>query len=396
MFEMPDPHTGPYIGLFNDSFPPILDGVTNTVQNYAHWLAQINHKPVVVTPWNPEKTEVDYPVMRFFSLPIRSRKPYRYGYPKADPFIWRRLRHTPFKLLHSHCPFSSGRLGVYVKKHQHVPLIATFHSKYKSDLQHSFRHTPWMVDIIMKRILDFFNSCDEVWIPQAEVEPTVREYGYTGPLTVVENGIDFADLSDSDLHRQYTGARAKLNISPQTFSLLFVGQHILEKGIDIIIDALSLLPPSIDFRMDFVGNGYALKQMREKVKDLKLDSKVHFHGMVSDRKQLQQLYAASDIFLFPSYYDNAPLVVREAAAMGTPSILLRGSTAAEIITDGNNGFLADRTPQSYAALIERLYAARELTASVGMKAHNTIVRSWQDVVGEVADRYDVILKKYAK
>ena len=179
-------------GIFNDSFPPILDGVTLTVENYVYWLMKKGLKPCVVTPWNPVSTPVDCEIMKFFSLPIQSRKPYRYGYPKLDPFIWKKLRNTNFRLVHAHCPFSTGRLGVYVKKKNGVPLIGTFHSKYRDDLKHSFKSAPWMVNIIMKRILNFFNACDEVWIPQAQVEETVREYGYKGPLTVVENGNDFS------------------------------------------------------------------------------------------------------------------------------------------------------------------------------------------------------------
>ncbi|MDE7188738.1 MAG: glycosyltransferase, partial [Muribaculaceae bacterium] len=171
-------------GIFNDSFPPILDGVTLTVENYAYWLSRMNRQPCVVTPWNPVRADVNYDVMRFFSLPIASRHPYRYGYPKLDPFIWRRLLATDFRLLHSHCPFSSGRLAVYVKRHTGLPLIGTFHSKYREDLKHSFKYMSWCVPIIMKRILNFFNACDYVWIPQAHVEETVREYGYKGKLTV--------------------------------------------------------------------------------------------------------------------------------------------------------------------------------------------------------------------
>lgn len=386
----------PFLGLFNDSFPPILDGVTLAVQNYAHWLSELNYSPLVVTPWNPEKIQTPYPVMRFFSLPIWNRHPYRYGYPKLDPFIWGKLKKTPFSLVHSHCPFSSGRLGVYVKKYQKVPLIATFHSKYRTDLEHSFRHTPWMVDIIMKRILNFFNACDQVWIPQAEVEETVREYGYKGELTVVENGNDFADLSDSKVHEEYVRARQKFGIAPETLSMLFVGQHILEKGIQVIVEALSLLPPEIDFRMDFIGSGYAAKETEELAWKLRLKEKVHFHGVIKDRKLLKEHYAASDIFLFPSFYDNAPLVVREAAALGTPTILLKGSTAAEVIKDGENGFLAERTPESYAEIIAKMYSERNRLSTAGINARHTIVRSWRDVVEEVADRYTHILNNHRK
>mgnify|MGYP002601356422 CR=1 FL=1 len=282
--------------------------------------------------------------------------------------------------------------GDICEKKQQVPLIATFHSKYRTDLEHSFSKAPWLVDIAMKRILDFFNACDEVWIPQAEVEPTVREYGYKGKLTVVENGIDFADLSDCDVHKEYCSARKRFGIKDSTLSMLFVGQHILEKGIKIIVQALSLLPRDMDFRMDFIGSGYAAKEVEDLSVKNGLSDKVHFHGIVTDREELKARYAASDLFLFPSFYDNAPLVVREAAALGTPAILLKGSTASEVITDGVNGYLAEQTPESYADMISGLYRRREEVSAIGVRARHTIVRSWRDVVEEVADRYAVILK----
>lgn len=381
-------------GIFNDSFPPILDGVTLTVENYVRWLKRSGHSPVVVTPWNPVAPDCDYPVMRFFSLPIQSRKPYRYGYPKLDPFIWKRLRDTDFKILHAHCPFSSGRLAVYVKRKQGVPLVGTFHSKYRSDLEHSFKHMPWCVPIIMKRILNFFNACDEVWIPQAQVEETVREYGYKGPLTVVENGNDFASLIEGDLWEYKHNARRRLGMNDSDINLLFVGQHIWEKGIGIIIDALALLKGSVRFRMNFIGTGYAREELGKRIDELGLSDSVRMNGVITDRKTLSEYYAASDLFLFPSFYDNAPLVVREAAAMGTPTILLEGSTASEVVNADRNGFLTERTPQAFAELIRHLATDRDKLRRVAEGARSTLVRSWEDVVGEVADRYDAIIKRH--
>lgn len=383
-------------GIFNDSFPPILDGVTLAVQNYVYWLGEKGYKPCVVTPWNPEKGEYPYSVMRFFSLPIRSRKPYRYGYPKLDPFIWRRLRNTDFRLLHSHCPFSSGRLAVYVKKHKDIPLIGTFHSKYRADLEHSFQHMPWCVPIIMKRILNFFNSCDEVWIPQAQVEETVREYGYKGKLTVVENGNDFASVITGGLREYKEDAKRRIGMNSDTLGLLFVGQHIWEKGIRTILESVALLKDKIDFHLHFIGTGYAEESMKDLIRTLGLGGKVTLHGVVKDRKTLSDYYAASDLFLFPSFYDNAPLVVREAAAMGTPSVLLHGSTASEVIKDGVNGFLAFSATQDFAKAIETICTDRKLLREVSAEARNTLVRSWEDVVEEVTDRYDVILRNYKK
>jgi len=381
-------------GIFNDSFPPILDGVTLTVENYAYWLTKSGMKPCVVTPWNPEKGEYPYEVLRYFSIPIWNRHPYRYGYPKFDPFIWRRLSETHFELVHCHCPFSSGRLGVYVKKKQNVPLIGTFHSKYRQDLEHSFRHMPWCVPIIMKRILDFFNACDEVWIPQAQVEPTVREYGYKGRLTVVENGNDLATRNGAELWNFKRKCREEIGLADNEIALLFVGQHIWEKGFDTILDTLDLLKGKVSFRMNFIGTGYAFDEIKKRIGENGLSEKVTLHGIIKDRDELAKYYAASDLFLFPSFYDNAPLVVREAAAMGTPSVLLQGSTASEVVENDKNGFLLRKDAGDFSCLIENLNNDRDEIKRVGQNARNSLVRSWENVVEEVSGRYKEIIERY--
>lgn len=385
-----------YFGIFNDSYPPILDGVTLTVENYVRWLPSSGKTPCVVTPRNPLPYKTDVKTHRYFSLPISSRHPYRYGYPLADPLIWWKMRTTPFALVHSHCPFSSGRLAVYAAKKQRVPLIGTFHSKYKDDLKHSFKVLPWMTDLIMGRILDFFSACDHVWIPQAKVADTVREYGFKGELSVVENGNDFADIIKGDLTSYRAEAKRRRGLKPNVTSLLFVGQHIKGKGTFTILEALSMLKASMDFRMDFIGTGYAFSELKRRAEELGVSDRVHFHGVVSGRDRLSDFYASADMFLFPSPYDNAPLVVREAAAMGTPSILLRGSTAAEVVKDGYNGILIENTEKNLADAIRHFSLHREETEEIGKRARITLVRSWENVVEEVSGRYDDIIRAYGK
>ena len=124
---MATPERDIFFGLFNDSFPPVMDGVTLTVKNYAEWLRLSGFKPCVVTPDAPVRPEVPYPVMRYFSLPIASRPPYRYGYPRLDFSIKRRLRSTPFAIAHAHSPFSAGRLALYNARAQGIPVVGTFH-----------------------------------------------------------------------------------------------------------------------------------------------------------------------------------------------------------------------------------------------------------------------------
>lgn len=370
----------------------MLDGVTLAVQNYVDHLVKAGEEVTVVTPWNPvAPPHPHFGMKRYFSLPIYNRRPYRYGYPWFDPWIWHAVKKIPFDLVHAHCPFSSGRLAAYAARQHDIPLVTTFHSKYRTDLERSL--PPFMVRYQMKRLLKFYENAFEVWIPQAAVEETLREYGYKGRITVVDNGNDLLTGIDN-VDTYVAQARQELGYGTNTLCLLFVGQHILEKGIEVIIRALALLPRQMDFRMDFIGTGYALGQMKRLTHALGLEGKVMFHGVIQDRELLRKHYAAADLFLFPSFYDNAPLVVREAAAMATPTILLQGSTAAENVTHGYNGFLTQRTPEAYAVTISHLDANRGEIARAAQGAQLTLARSWDDVMDEVRERYKDIMRRY--
>lgn len=376
------------IGIFNDSFPPIIDGVALTVQNIAQCLYRLNQPVCVVTLKAPNYVNDEpYPVYRYSSFPLLFHYPYRLGVPEIDVNFQNTIDRVPFGLVHAHCPFSSGHLALRIAKERKIPLVATFHSKYRDDFEHAVSSKK-VAAVMIKEVIKFYDKADEVWIPQAAVEDTIREYGYKGKLVVVENGTDFTGIEEIEQFR--TESRLLLNIGKDEPVFLFVGQHIWEKNTKMIIDALAKLR-DIDFKMFFIGTGYAEDDMKTMVADEGLESKVRFLNVVSDRELLKKYYAAADLFLFPSLYDNAPLVIREASALQTPSVMVKGSTAAELITDNVNGFLIDNTAVSLATRIRELIAAPDKIRIAGLNASRTIARSWESIAEEVADRYKVLI-----
>lgn len=378
------------IGLFNDCFPPIMDGVSLTTQNYAYWLHKKSGNVCVVTPKSPDAVdEEEYPIYRYSSIPIPMRKPYRLGFPRIDWPFHERIRKLSFELVHAHCPFSSGVLAMKMARAQHIPIVATFHSKYRADFERAIP-SRLLVDYLIRKVIRFYEAADEVWIPQAAVEETLREYGYKGRVEVVDNGNDFAGEQSVDKIRE-EGRRA-LGIRSGQPVFLFVGQHIWEKNLAFLLDALARLG-DVPFRMYFVGSGYAASDLRQRTALLGLDDKVTFIGTIVERDELKRYYAAADLFLFPSLYDNAPLVVREAAALHTPSVLLRNSTAAEVVSDSVNGFLSEGSVEAYAARLREVLQAPALMKRVGEEASRTIARSWQNVAEEVYDRYISLIRR---
>ena len=102
------------------------------------------------------------------------------------------------------------------------------------------------------------------------------------------------------------------------------------------------------------------------------------------------------MFLFPSTFDTNGLVVREAAASSLASVLVRGSCAAEDVTDGVNGFLMEENAESLATLLLELENTPGLTRSVGENAARQLYLSWEDAVKLALDRYQVVIDRYRR
>jgi glycosyltransferase involved in cell wall biosynthesis len=168
------------IGLFNDSFPPIMDGVSLTTQRYAYWLHKKNQKVCVVTTKSPNFIDNEpYPIYRYSSIPVFGRKPYVFGLPNIDLSFRTKIDKVSFGLVHAHCPFSSGNIALRIAKEQKVPFVATFHSKYRDDFERSV-HNKQIAKLMVKKIIHFYEKADEVWISQPAVEVTIRVYGFKG------------------------------------------------------------------------------------------------------------------------------------------------------------------------------------------------------------------------
>ncbi|UCF99242.1 MAG: glycosyltransferase [Spirochaetaceae bacterium] len=379
-------------GQFSDSYFPIVDGVSVTISNYLSELNRTLGPSYVVAPGAPGYT--DQPsagTYRFFSLPLINRPPYRLALPQLDVSLHRVLRNLHFDLLHAHSPFLAGRYALRLARQRGIPLVATFHSKYRDKLENI---VPWphLVEREVQRISEFYASADEVWVPTENALETLREYGYMGPAAVVRHGIDFDPPSDrASLRRQ---GEDFLGVDPQDFLFLYVGDHAWEKNLVLLIQALSLLRTRGGrFKMAFVGEGYAAKALRSMTAGSAIAGDTIFTGLLRDRQNLSACYARADIFLFPSLYDTCGLVVKEAAAFGIPSLLVEGSAAAEEVVDGVNGFTCNNSVQAYAYKLMEILDHPKSIKRAGEGARRTLYLSWRDAVREVRYRYLSLLRR---
>ena len=382
-------------GQFNDSFPPVMDGVANVTKNYAYWLNRKYGKSYVVTPSFPNyQDDEEFEVIRYVSAPFPLRPPFRAGLPRLDRHLGPTLDAIPFDLVHAHCPFSAGQLALRIARKRGIPIIATFHSKYYDDIKATVKAES-LAEFGIKKIVSFFEAVDSVWTVNQSTAATLRDYGYHGPIEIVPNGTDFTPPADLETARKR--AEKFWGLAPGETMLLFTGQHIWQKNCRMLIQSLERIKQNgLKFKMVFAGDGYARQEMEQLTKELGLVEYVRFLGVILDRDLLQALFARANLFLFPSLYDNAPIVVREAAAMGCPAVLIAGSNSAEEVTDGFNGWLAPNDPDEYAAKVILALGDREKLLQVGQNSQKTIFKDWEQLIDQVQLRYEDIVKSYRR
>jgi glycosyltransferase involved in cell wall biosynthesis len=152
-----------------------------------------------------------------------------------------------------------------------------------------------------------------------------------------------------------------------------VGAFSAEKGHALLIEAFARLRREIgNCRLLIAGDGPLRAQLGRQAKEAGVGAEIIFAGFVSD---VDSVYRAGDLFVFPSLHEGAGTSLLRAMAFGLPVLALARGGVSEIITHGLNGVLvqktsADALAQAAAAMLrdmefrERLsQAAREAVAS---------------------------------
>lgn len=378
--------------LLNDSFPPVIDGVANAVLNYASMIQDQLGSAVVGVPDYPGTTDnYPFPVVRYPSFDTTKIVGYRAGYPFSARAMDALADFSP-QIIHTHCPVMSTVMARALRERLDVPVVFTYHTKFDIDIRRALSGQ-LLQQTAIRLLVDNISACDEVWVVSRGAGENLRSLGYTGDYIVMENGVDFPRGPVS--RDRCSALRKELGLPEQVPVYLFVGRMMWYKGVHIILDALAALRQSgHDFRMLMVGDGMERQEMEQKAAQLRLDDICIFTGAVHDREKLRTLFSLSDLFLFPSTFDTNGIVVREAAACGTASVLVRDSCAAEGVADGVNALLIEENAASLKALLEKKGADRAALSRLGQQALEQLYLSWEDSVKRAFSRYYVVLDQY--
>lgn len=385
------------IGEFNESYPPLMDGVGQVVEHYTHDLDAMGHEAYAVVAGDADAPRYDESVgekntirTRMYALPVV--KPY--GIVHVSRKVRKEVGKIPFDIVHAHSPFYMGSFAEKIARKRNIPLVSTFHSQFKDDIRGAV-HSRLIANIAVKFLMRHYRKADEVWAPSLGSARVLREYGYKGEVFVVENACDMPLLDEKEKRMLADEGLSLIGAGDGNIPiLLYVGQLKVEKNIMLILKSLKVLRDSgFHFLMVFVGSGPDRGHMDSYVERHGLSDCVRFVGKITDREVLKSYYAAASLFLFPSFYDTFGIVKVEAAAFSVPVVFVSGSCISEGIADGVNGFVAENDPEAYAGKIISALADEELLEKVGLGARNTLYRTWDMVANEVEARYKALVEK---
>lgn len=379
------------IALFTDSFLPIVDGVGRVVCEYADRLSERGHEVYVICPQTDTgyRGHLGYEIVDYVSSALPMTPQYKAGVPLLDTHFRAREQMLDFDIIHAHSPGTTGIEAVLQAARRKIPLVGTFHSKYYDDIR-KVTHSDALAMLGARYVAEFYRHCREVWTVSHNAEETLRTYGYKGDIRIMPNGTDLTLPSDAEA----SAAREAFHL-PDLPILLYVGQLNFKKNLERVLNAAAMVMKSgTDCALVLAGQGPDEAALKECAKKLAIDDRVYFTGMISDPTLLRGLYRAADLFVFPSLYDTAGLVVLEAAVMETPSMVAADSAPSEIIIDGENGYICENSDAALGNAILTALSDSEKRRAVGRQARLTLPRPWDDIIDRALEVYEALIKAH--
>ncbi len=373
------------IGQFVDTYPPQVDGVGRVTQAYCQTLGKMGHEVYYIAPNNRDvERPEDFRVILSASLKVPGEL-FRMGLPGLDPFFQKKLHEISFDIVHAQSPFLAGHEAHAIAKKRDIPLVSTFHSKYYDDVLIKTK-SRFLAESVTKKLVHFYDSCDGVWTVNNATAQVLHDYGYRGKILIMENGTNHEEPSEEGRQR----LMERVTLQEHVPVLLFVGQHNYKKNLHGILGACRMLKErGLPFQLLTAGDGPDYDAIVREAESLGIRDQVQFLGFMRDREELMALYHLADLLVFPSLYDNAPMVLREAAVMGTPGLVVKDSCSAEGVIDGYNGFISP--DESAESICETIVRALPDVKSVGEQAMHTIPKSWDTIMERVVEEYERLI-----
>jgi len=312
-----------------------------------------------------------------WTLPLPTYEQLELRFPLVTEVLERAEAERP-SIVHVATPGPVGFCGLVAAKLLGVPLVGSYHTELGPYALHLTR------DVLVSQAIDlwvdwFYRRCDVVLAPTSAVAESLRARGYPA-VELWGRGVDTsvfrADRRSEELRHTLLDGGSQLVLS--------VGRISHEKRLSILLDAFADVRARCpQARLLVVGDGPAREEL-----EMSAPGDVRFLGELRG-EELANVYAAADVFCFPSTTDTFGQVMLEAAASGLPVVAAEAGGASELVAHGETGLLV--RPDDEAALAAALTqlldddVLRERLGAEGLARARR--RSWADAHSQLLQAY---------
>lgn len=356
--------------LTTDTFSPCVNGVVISVKNLYNELVKRGHDVKILTlsfkGYSYKEGDIYY--LRSFNVRVypgaRGTLSYR------NRFISEIIKWKP-DIVHSHTEFFTYIHAKRIRNRLKIPQIHTYHTMYEDYLCYVFNGRLLSKRRAMNIIRRLLSSPDEIIAPTEKARDSLINYGIRKPISVIPTGIDLTRFTNQlQNDSRIRELKNNLNIKEDDNVLIYLGRLGKEKNIDEIIMNIRELSDDMKIKLLIVGGGPYMDNLKLLVKDLGLEEKVIFTGMVPP-EDVPLYYSLANIFVTASTSETQGLTYIEALASGLPVVCKYDKAIENLITDGINGYKYKNKDEFINSIISLIDESDDLN-KLRAKAKNSV------------------------
>lgn len=333
------------IGLFTDSYPPFINGVSTSVAMLNNALERKGHQVYVITV-NNSSIKYDYDeelhILKIPSVPIGL---YDYRLSRIYPIkIINLMKSWNLDIIHSHTELGIGILARIFAKQFNIPLIHTYHTIYE-DYTHYVTHGYF--EKPSKKIVEHLTRfyCDktakEIIVPTNKTYKLLKDkYKIEKSIHIVPTGIEVERFFKENIdYKILIKLRKKLNLSKKDYVIIFVGRLAQEKNIEFLLEAQQkLVKQNKNIKLLIVGDGPDREKYEEIANQMDIKDNVIFTGKIP-WDEIQYYYHLSQFFVTASKTETQGLTVVEAMASSVIPLVINDEAFIGTVTNQINGLV---------------------------------------------------------
>lgn len=361
------------IGLFTDTYPPFINGVSTSVDMLKKALETKGHKVYVITV-NDSLIKYNYDeenhVLKIPGVPIGI---YDYRLSRIYPIkIINLIKSWNLDVIHSHTEFGIGIFARIFAKQFNIPLVHTYHTMYE-DYTHYITHGYF--DKSSKKIVEYLTKfyCDttatELIVPTTKTYQLFREkYKFEKNIHIIPTGIEVDRFFKENVSEKVvTSLKKQLKIGKNDITIVFVGRLAEEKNVEFLLNAhQKVVKKHSNIKLLIVGDGPDKEKFEKTAQELKIEKNVIFTGKVA-WSEIPYYYHISDIFTTASTSETQGLTVIEAMASNVVPVVINDTAFQGTVTNDLNGFIFNNE-EEYIDCIMKLYNDKKLRNQLSIQA----------------------------